>query len=74
MTRSMPWKYAGSSKLFSVKPETHTPENKRILFLLIDILLKQDKYQEAMKLVERQWFTWAWMRGFLPPHWKSEGK
>ncbi len=29
------------------------PENMRILFLLIDLLLKQDKHQEAMKLVER---------------------
>ncbi|MFZ4439991.1 MAG: glycosyltransferase [Syntrophales bacterium] len=29
------------------------PENKRILFLLIDILLKQGKFQEAMKEVEK---------------------
>ncbi|HET6491212.1 MAG TPA: glycosyltransferase, partial [Syntrophales bacterium] len=29
------------------------PENKRILFLLIDILLKQDKFPEAMKQVEK---------------------
>jgi FkbM family methyltransferase len=40
-------------------------ENKRILFLLIDVLLKQDKFQEAMKEVEKAMVHFGMDEGIL---------
>jgi FkbM family methyltransferase len=45
--------------------KTGYPENKRILFLLIDILLKQDKFQEAMKEVEKAMVHFGMDEGIL---------
>ena len=44
--------YSRAENVF-VEARAAYPENKRILFLLIDLLLKQDKYQEAMKRAEK---------------------
>ena len=44
--------YGRAETIFSEARNAY-PENMRILFLLTDILLKQDKHHEAMKLVER---------------------
>ncbi|MCX5855923.1 MAG: glycosyltransferase [Deltaproteobacteria bacterium] len=44
---------------------TAYPENKRILYLLIDILLKQDKFQEAMKEVEKAMVHFGMDEGIL---------
>jgi FkbM family methyltransferase len=41
------------------------PENKRILFLLIDLLLKQDKFQEAMNEVEKAMVHFGMDEGIL---------
>lgn len=44
--------YGRAETIFSEARNAY-PENMRILFLLTDLLLKQDKHHEAMKLVER---------------------
>jgi glycosyltransferase involved in cell wall biosynthesis/Tfp pilus assembly protein PilF len=44
---------------------TAYPENRRILFLLIDILLKQGKFQEAMKEVEKAMVQFGMDEGIL---------
>jgi len=41
------------------------PENKHILFLLIDILLKQDKFQGAMQEVEKAMINFGMDEGIL---------
>ena len=45
-------RYGRAEKIFR-EAQTAYPENKRLLFLLIDILLKQEKFQEAMCSVEK---------------------
>jgi len=41
-----------AEKIFHEAKDLH-PENKRILFFLIDILIKQDKFETAMRRVEQ---------------------
>ena len=55
----------GRAEMVFREARTAYPENKRILFLLIDIFLKQDKFQEAMKEVEKAMVHFGMDEGIL---------
>jgi GT2 family glycosyltransferase/acetyltransferase-like isoleucine patch superfamily enzyme/2-polyprenyl-3-methyl-5-hydroxy-6-metoxy-1,4-benzoquinol methylase/predicted Zn-dependent protease len=56
--------YARAETIFR-EARAACPENKRVLFLLIDIFLKQDKFHEAMKEVEKAMVQFGMDTGIL---------
>ena len=56
--------YSRAENIFR-EARTAYPENKRILFLLIDIFLKQEKFPEAMKEVEKAMVQFGMDTGIL---------
>jgi glycosyltransferase involved in cell wall biosynthesis/Tfp pilus assembly protein PilF len=56
--------YGRAEKIFQ-EAQAAYPENKRLLFLLIDVLLKEDKLHEAMRKVEQAMVDFGINEGIL---------
>lgn len=65
--------FGRAEKLFKDAKELH-PENKRILFLLIDILIKQGKFDTAMEEIERAMLTMGSDEGMIAAALAIRGK